>query len=557
MNCLDTLSKFLEKYYGLGIEHQDSFVIKRECSAFENLEEFISDAQKNIKYWGPYAVFKLELRHNSFDLDFDLNRTAGAVVDEYVCRDIPANHFEGDALLAMNQLGLYHRNKTVIPLKTFNQFLSVLLGSGFTCYTKFSLDKMNTIIDVPHLNLQKFSSRTLVFFDMEKMTHHLKDISLENFRREFLKKEKLLIFVRNEMKYAYGNYIGIFGLSHIGEFSEKVLEFLKKKNEPPTKKLKSLSEVSFIDKIDYVTPPDCFQAEEYGDTRDKEVFDSIFAPFSIIFALIFLSSKVNFESDSRWVLSIHGNRIIENSIWHDKSDNKVKILLHHEKIPVEIPLEHAADLMKLYEWIFREHNIEKVFLSRKIISISVSDFYQIVENSQSVFSTIISNWNFYLDKSIDKFIDFRQNFTDYLFNHSQELIKFHSTLSSHMSDTSFKIFGYLLVFLLGWQEKASESQYEPYYLILGLFFLLLYLLFSLRRLREMEEDYRGFDTQHSRHLRYFRRFVDAQDYEMLTEDRKKENENFFSKYRFYLSLLYIFLLLDGTLILYFVAVFLK
>lgn len=127
-----------------------------------------------------------------------------------------------------------------------------------------------------------------------------------------------------------------------------------------------------------------------------------------------------------------------------------------------------------------------------------------------------------------------------------------------MSDTAFKIFGYLLVFLLGWQEKASQTEFWEYYIFFGLFFLWIYLSFSIRRLSEMKENYRDFDIQHKKHLDYYRKFIGIRDFEELAEDRKNENEKFDNKYRSYLSLLYVVIVVISLLILYFVfVIFLK
>lgn len=277
-------------------------------------------------------------------------------------------------------------------------------------------------------------------------------------------------------------------------------------------------------------------------------FSSRFASFSIIFSLIFFSKHITFDGNSSWTLVIHGDRVVRGTVSYNTETHKVTIISDNRKDSVPDPASNVYELFEMYKWIF-EGSIERVNLSRKITSIAAKNFYEIIQNSHSISQSIYANWEFYQNKSIDKFINFKQNFTDYMFNHNQELIKFHTKLSSDMSDTAFKMLGYLLVFLLGWQEKANKSQFELYYIVLGLFFLCIYLLFSLKRFNEFGETYIYLNEQHKKHLKYYKELIDIHDFE---EDRREENKKFIEKYKFYLSLLCIFLLSISLLILYFV-----
>ena len=546
---LEFLFDFVEKYYSRGEESINAFVINRECNDFKDLMNFIQDASKGILFWGPYTAFELELNYDTFHILFEIYQ-ADQVAVSGISRNNPALVFSDKKILnVILQIQNFHNANNEIPLPDFSEILEELLESPyeFSCTINFNLRKSNTVKEILENSPWISSLGVFVFFKKNKMVDLLKSISPGGLQEDLFDKERVLIFVIGDVKYVYGDYIGIFGLQHIDEFQDKLEHFLETRKEPLRDKLEFLSRVSFIDRIDTVTPPDCFQAETHFDLNDKDIFYDIFASFSIIFTLIYFSSNITFDGKSCWTLAIHGDRIIKSTVFYEKKHHEVKILYDSEEKSVPDPTRTAIDLFEIYEWIFAERNIERVFLSRKMTLINTKNFYEITQNYQEIFKAITTNWNFYLDRSIDKFIDFRQNFTDYLFNHNQELIKFHSKLSSDMSDTAFKIFGYLLVFLLGWQEKASETQFELHYIVLGLSFLCAYLLFSLKRFRKIGETYSYFDTQHKKHLNYYKKLIDIHDFE---EDRIEENRKFYSEYGFYLSLLYIFLLSTGLSVLY-------
>ena len=544
------LNVFLKKYGKRGKETISNFVISMDCTNFVELQKFIIDALEGIPIWGPYNIFEIKCDHTNIVITFDLNRNDGCV---------EITDFQIDGIIPQNiQWIIFLLNQyAAINHEDFFNVLDALIKSGScTCHVVLGLKK-NHIMKrtLKKMKLDPIKIRILLFFEIDEMRELLQKIYPENWASDFFDKNKLLLFVMDkDFGFVSGKNIAIFGVKKLKMNVDTLTEFFNKKSDSLREKTKFLSRMSFVDDITKITPPEFFYIEEYSDENSYKFFYTIFANYGILFILIYFSTHINYEDCSTWSLVIQGDFFIESNITYDHERKNIIIKFDKTRYILRDPLNISHDLFEIYKWIYGEYNLERIYSSKKIISMSIKNYSDLIIKIKTIYTDILSHWEIYLSEKIDKFINFRQNFTDYLFHHNQEVTRFYSTLSSDMTDTSFKIFGYLLVFLLGWQEKASETQFASYYIILGLFFLFVYLLFGSMRLKEMKEAYDDFDANHQKHLDYYKNFIGDLKFNKLVGNRKMGKEKFNKKYTFYYGILCVILIIIGILFGYFLLV---
>ncbi|MCK5371899.1 MAG: dihydroxy-acid dehydratase [Cyclobacteriaceae bacterium] len=183
--------------------------------------------------------------------------------------------------------------------------------------------------------------------------------------------------------------------------------------------------------------------------------------------------------------------------------------------------KHIGLLYTFYLKIFgmmgtRELDETKIFLSKKIVSIYARTYFDFLEHIEDIINSTKSEYRLYIREKVDSFINFKEQLINYTFNQNKELIKFNSNLSETLSNTFFRIIGFILVFLIGFVAKADDVLGDTYILLVPILLMLL-IVFSIYRLQNIKTLYDENEKHHKSYMNYFKRYLGQKDIDELSK----------------------------------------
>lgn len=331
-------------------------------------------------------------------------------------------------------------------------------------------------------------------------------------------KNGTLLLIQGAPSNCFGDYFGMFELQDAFTNDDTLVEFLKNKKNDIKNHTKQVTETISAANLNFFLPPQFFDFIRYSESNDDSI-TSLFYPALLFNLFISFSDFVEQLPNNCLKLNIDGKRIVYGTI-EVIIDDPSRFKLDGETIDFKRCSDQIDRLYTFFSKVFGvmdtgELDDTKILLSKKVISIYSRTYVNFLERINDIINSTQSDYKLYIHERVDKFINFKEQLTNYIFSHNKELIQFNTTLSETLSTTLFRITGFILVFLIGLIAKANDI-FGEFYLFFGHMLLIFLILFSIYRIYGVRRLYNEHQKQHKSHVEYFKRYLDDRDIEELS-----------------------------------------
>ncbi len=369
------------------------------------------------------------------------------------------------------------------------------------------------------LEEEKISIYTLKsFIDMienKKITDIMKIFSMQ------LEKHDKIIFVNyDDLSNFYTKTISMINSEQ--SFEKKI--YNRSEN---LEKLKGIG--NFINNLEYKLLPEDFDIE-YSSIN--EIVKDRFNKIKTILSIIYISNISKIENQK---LDIHISGYQNKDFQIDLEDIVNK--------------ENYEDIYEIYKWTYKEGNIsDKINLVRNVISLHCK-YSGILEIDNKTFASIKSNYEIYLKKNLDKYIELKNKVTEFIMQTYNQI----NDISLDFINSLKKNIIAFITFILGTilTNVVSDSRLDNiltndivaicYWLLAG---SIVYLLISIF---ELNFKFNRYTNSYYQLKKSYKDILDEEDIEEIFEKDKSyiENKELISEIRFKYTILWVIFII-GT-----------
>lgn len=427
--------------------------------------------------------------------------------------------FDDDGLISeLQKWQNAYNNKKLLPTTELEALIENCISSGEINNIKmsFSFEKKGILSQIPTINADEFN--VIFFLSFDNFKKHLKQVSLFDFKNSLLSNKlgTLLLIEGLESNY-FGDYVGFFDLKDSidnGKILENFLTNAKRDIEVYSTKInETISDIN----LDFLIPPQYFNF--INSSQCTESIKFLFYPALLFNLLISFSDSVERINDC-CKLTINSKRIVYSQMKITVNDSNLLLLdgieIDYVKYSKNIGLLYTFYLKIFGMMDTRELDETKIFLSKKIVSIYARTYFDFLKHIEDIINSTKSEYRLYIRDKVDRFINFKEQLINYTFNQNKELIKFNSNLSETLSNTFFRIIGFILVFLIGFVAKADDVLGATYILFVPILLMLL-IVFSIYRLDNIKTLYDENNKHHKSYMNYFGRYLGQKDINELSK----------------------------------------
>jgi len=429
--------------------------------------------------------------------------------------------FNDDNLVSslQNFYGAYEENRE----QSINDLMQ-LIQNCFACgeitdiQMTFSFEKKDVLLPQIY-GIIPDDVNILIFLSYKNFKEYMKKISLFELKNVLLSdKNGTLLLIQGAPSSCFGDYFGMFDLGEVFNNDEILAEFLKNKKNDINNHLKQIKKTISAANLNFFLPPQFFNFIKPLESNDDSIA-SLFYPALLFNLFISFSNFVEQLPNNCLKLTIDGKRIVYGKI-EVTIDDPSRFKLDGETIDFKRGSDQINRLYTFFSKVFGvmdtgELDDTKILLSKKVISIYSRTYVNFLERINDIINSTQSDYKLYIHERVDKFINFKEQLTNYIFSHNRALIQFNTTLSETLSTTLFRITGCILVFLIGLIAKANDISGENYRFF-GLLLIIFFILFSIYRIYGVRRLYDEHQKQHKLHIDYFKRYLDDRDIEELS-----------------------------------------
>jgi len=525
---IEALELFTSKYLECGEETSAAFKIEQKTiDNFDFFTQFLDSVKRLYDAFPSLQIlFRCEFAHEESGFllisDIDIDNTDVKVREFEIESGIEIPNIFGDANLVSDLQNFYsaceeNREQSVDDLVQ-------LIQNCFACgeitdiRMTFSFEKMEVLLPQMH-DIIPDDVNILIFLSYNNFEDYMKRISLFKLKNVLLSdKNGTLLLIQGAPSSCFGDYFGMFELGEVFSNNGILAEFLKNKKNDITNHLKQITETISAANLNFFLPPQFFNFIKPLESNDDSI-TSVFYPALLFNLFISFSSFVNQPKNDCLKLTIDGRRIVFSRIEVIRDDPS-RFKLDDEIIDFTRYSDQIDELYTFYSRVFGamdtgELDDTKIFISKKIISIYSQTYLSFLEHINEISDSTWSEYKLYIREKVDKFINFKEQLTNYMFNYNKESIQFNTALSETLSTTLFRITGFMLVFLIGLIAKANDV-FGEIYLFFGPLLLIILIFFSDYRIYSIKRLYGEHQKHHTLHIGYFKRYLDERDIKELS-----------------------------------------
>ena len=529
MQPIEALELFTSKYLECGEETATTFKIEqRILNDFDSFTQFLESVKQLYSAFPSLQVlFHCEFVHDgsgfSLITDIDIGNEDVKVQKFEIESDteIP-DIFSNDNLVSKLRdfYDAYEDNREQ-SIDDLLQLIQSCFASGEITDIKitFSFDKKDILLPQIRDTIPD-DVNILIFLSYKNFKEDIKKISLFELKNVLLSdKNGTLLLIQGAPSSCFGDYFGMFDLGEAFSNDEILAEFLKNKKNDINNHLKQIRETISAANLNFFLPPQFFNFIKHSESNDNSI-TSLFYPALLFNLFISFSSFVSPPKNDCLKLTIDGRRIVFSRI-EVITDDPGRFKLDGEIIDFTRYSDQINELYTFYLRVFGamdtgELDDTKIFISKKIISIYSRTYLSFLEHINDISDSTWSEYKFYIREKVDKFINFKEQLTNYIFNHNKEVIQFNTALSDTLSTTLFRVTGFILVFMVGLIAKANGVFGDVYFLI-GTILLIFLILVSGYRIYGIKRLYNEHQKQQDSYVEYFKRYLNDRDIKELSK----------------------------------------
>jgi len=333
--------------------------------------------------------------------------------------------------------------------------------------------------------------------------------------REFieLKNEKTCFVTVDLPATAFGEYIGFFSLRALD--SRDFSDFIERRTHLD-KTLNAIQRECAIDGFHEVyLPPMVFETGS-GDEWLAEVLRQRLAPFQVMFSLLGVSNTAR-RQDGSWRIRINGRKTIDAEVELQKHSNEWELLMSNGPSPVSADLEQVQEFVSLFIWVYQSRPTDRVTVLRNIITLYTTNIAGLLDEIENIHASARTNFNVYIEDSVDEFIDFQQEVSRYVFETQREISNLRRDLSNAVSKDLFRVFGFILVTGVGVVSQISKVTNARNALGIALIPVGIYMILSLVGIRGLNKQFDSIESSREDYYNLYERFLDEQILNDITD----------------------------------------
>ncbi|GAA0679126.1 hypothetical protein ACFQDG_00635 [Natronoarchaeum mannanilyticum] len=312
---------------------------------------------------------------------------------------------------------------------------------------------------------------------------------------------------------AFGEYIGFFALRKLD--SRDFSDFIERRTHLD-RTLNAIQRECAIDGFHEVYLPPAVFVTDRGDEWLTEVLRQRLAPFQAMFFLLGISNTAR-RQDGAWRIRINGRKTIDSEVELEKERDEWELSVSNGPSPVNADREQVQEFVSLFNWIYHSRSTDRVTVLRNIVTLYTTNIAGLLDEIENIHASARTNFNVYIEDSVDEFIDFQQEVSRYVFETQREVSNLRRDLSNAVSKDLFRVFGFILVTGVGVVSQISRVTNARNALGIALIPVGIYMVLSLVGVRGLNKQFDSIEASREDYYNLYERFLDKQILDDITD----------------------------------------
>lgn len=378
------------------------------------------------------------------------------------------------------------------------------------------------ISEVIESELNEISS---VHFYLQKSTflNHINTVELQSLRNILLPTLDKQLFVIEDLDGpCYGGSLGFFSLSNL--LSNSAEDFIQLRSDLKTR-IASVGRECVIDEFeDIYIPPDLFEFRSINDESFAADVLNQTRGYRLLYCVFSLSNVVRRRSNG-WSIRINGKKILEEQIRVEKTDDEWELkTVRSESVASEIPVtqDTVDSFVDVFQWSYEVRVTDRLSVLRNIITLYTTTTEGLIENIDEILDSTKSNFKFYAEESVDKFIGMQQEVSNYLLETQREFSELRRDLANSLSRDLFRVFGFLIVTWVGIFLQLEQIATIRNALSISLVPVIFYLTLSIRAVHSLSQQFASLENSRDAYYRMYKRQMNEKLFEEIVDSSEDE-----------------------------------
>lgn len=487
-------------------EGEEVFTLRGEqCS--EDECALVIDQVANLREYfdGRSLLFGIEESRDNFDYTLQWEPRGTVICSENVETGSPSNRIftESEAASALDDI----RNDRITDREGLERCLRI--------FTNEDLVEVSFRFPVPKSAVEGYTEDALgiefdvtFYYSIESLFSDIRELEVEEVKEFFAPTDsKHLFVIFDKCGHAFGDELGFFSLEALeGTTFDDYHERTSKLSD----KLNVVGRECAIDGFEEMfVPPSLFELVSFSDPEFSQRYNGLVARFQVMFFLIGISNVARMEGDA-WIIRIQGRRVLESSLQLTEVNDGFRIEFQNGSSTDStiINQELAASAVEIFEWVYQSRVTDRIMVFRNIVTLYTTSIGGFLEQIDEIFDSTKDNLKFYVEESIDEFMDFQQEVSNYALQTQSELSSLRRDLMNNLIRDIYRIFGFVIVSWVAIFLQISDLANIRTALSVSLAPVFIYLLLGFRSVQGLDQQYKSIEATKSRYYKFFQKRID-------------------------------------------------
>lgn len=382
---------------------------------------------------------------------------------------------------------------------------------------------------IPSSSVGEFVSEALdvefdvtFYFSLENLFTDIRELQIEEAKDFFCpSNSKHLFVILDAPGHEYGDELGFFSL---GALERTSIDDYKERTTNLSKRLQAVGRECAIDRFEEVyLPPTFFDLVTSTDEEFIQPYHRLVARFQIVFFLIGVSNVARLEA-GQWTVRIQGRKVIESTMQlvEESGDFQIEFQDSDSSTMADVNHELAGTSVDVFEWVYESRVTDRITVFRNIVTLYTTSLEGLLAELDEIFESTKANLKFYVEESIDEFMNFQQEVSNYALETQRELSSLRRDLMNNLSRDVFRVFGFVIVTWVAIFLQIQDVTSIRYALSLSLAPVFVYLILAYRSVQGLDHQFDSVEKTQSRYHTFFKRRIDEN---ILSEIINEEAED--------------------------------
>lgn len=378
--------------------------------------------------------------------------------------------------------------------------------------------------------------RVTYYFEASAIETKIETLGVADVKEYFFTAHgKRLFLIRDFESVMFGTEVGIFPPREVGD--SQFQSFVSRQSDVEDQFNRIGQECA----IDYFSeryiPPKYIEFDFTPDTRTSNTIQELLRPFRLWFCILGTSNIARKTNDG-WQIRINGRRVIESTITIDEVEKEPVIReLDVDTEPVPITEELVVEFSELFEWIYTSKTTDRITVFRNIVTLYSTTLSGALREIYEISESVESNFQFYIQDSIEEFVGVQQDVSEYVFETHREMADIRRGLSNNLNQDSFRVFIFAVISWVGIITQLNRIAEIRFALALSLIPVCIYVALGMRTTYSLSQQFQSIEDGKEQ---YYSMYESRIDERVMTKIRDADgSKNMKLQFRYDLYIYYI------------------